>query len=156
MACYSTFSLILIKTVICQIVQRFLVSNEQSADFKRRWNLQQMFQIELGSHKCSYLMKSKNASLHFGEGRGCCPLQTCTLMIIKKIAVAIFFFFFWLRFQNNAWLLHHLRFPQKVFILFVWSRLIIFITDLCWKFESYFNSVKFRLGICCNIIKIRS
>lgn len=55
-----------------------------------------MFQIELGSHKCSYLMKSKNASLHFGEGRGCCPLQSCTLMIIKKIAVAIFFFFFFL------------------------------------------------------------
>lgn len=43
-----------------------------------------MFQIELGSHKWSDLMKSKNGSLHFGEGRSCCPLQTCTLMIIKK------------------------------------------------------------------------
>lgn len=53
-----------------------------------------MFQIELGSHKWSDLMKSKNGSLHFGEGRSCCPLQTCTLMIIKKNVVAIFFFVF--------------------------------------------------------------
>lgn len=86
MTCYSTFCLILIKTVICQIVEHFfLVSTEQSVDFKRRWNLRQMFQIELGSHKWSDLMKSKNGSLHFGEGRSCCPLQTCTLMIIKKM-----------------------------------------------------------------------
>lgn len=63
----------------------FLVSTEQSVDFKRRWNLRQMFQIELGSNKWSDLMKSKNGSLHFGEGRSCCPLQTCTLMIIKKM-----------------------------------------------------------------------
>lgn len=45
MACYSTFCLILIKTVICQIVEHFfVVSTEQSVDFKRRWNLRQMFQ----------------------------------------------------------------------------------------------------------------
>lgn len=49
-----------------------------------------MFQIELGSHKWSDLMKSKNGSLHFGEGRSCCPLQTCTLMIIKKKSSFLF------------------------------------------------------------------
>lgn len=97
----------------------FLVSTEQSVDFKRRWNLRQMFQIELGSHKWSDLMKSKNGSLHFGEGRSCCPLQTCTLMIIKKKCCGNLLFCFWLRFQNNAWSLHHLQFLQIFFLFLV-------------------------------------
>lgn len=88
-------------------------------DFKRRWNLRQMFQIELGSHKWSDLMKSKNGSLHFGEGRSCCPLQTCTLMIIKKKCCGNLLFCFWLRFQNNAWSLHHLQFLQIFFLFLV-------------------------------------